>query len=103
MWGRGPALNKHKIKKKKKKKKIIELFTPQKIVIRLSKLWVCDPDLLSGIRKKPYSGSRILVSKRHRIPDPESVSATLCLLYTIILPSTFLNTKAKGYWTCVVY
>ncbi len=46
---------------------IIELFT-QKIVIKLSKIWVWDPR--SAIRKKsiPDPGSR---SKRHRIPDPD--------------------------------
>ncbi len=45
--------------------RIIELFT-QKIVIKLSKIWVWDPG--SG---KTYSGSRIQGSKRHRIPDPD--------------------------------
>jgi hypothetical protein len=44
--------------------RIIELFT-QKIVTKLSKIWVKDP------------GSRIQGSKRHRIPDPGSGSATL--------------------------
>jgi hypothetical protein len=44
--------------------RIIELFT-QKIVTKLSKIWVWDP------------GSRIQGSKRHRIPDPGSGSATL--------------------------
>jgi hypothetical protein len=41
--------------------RIIELFA-QKIVTKLSKVWVCDPRF--GIRKKP-------------IPDPGSGSATL--------------------------
>jgi hypothetical protein len=45
--------------------RIIELFT-QKIVTKLSKIWVWDPG--SG---KSYSGSRIQGSKRHRIPDPD--------------------------------
>ncbi len=45
--------------------RIIELFT-QKIVTKLSKIWVWDPG--SG---KVYSGSRIQESKRHRIPDPD--------------------------------
>jgi hypothetical protein len=44
-------------------KKIIELFT-QKIVTKLSKIWVWDPR--SG--KNPF---RIPGSKRHRIPDPQ--------------------------------
>jgi hypothetical protein len=48
--------------------RIIELFT-QKIVTKLSKIWV----LGSGIRdpEKTYSVSRIQGSKRHRIPDPD--------------------------------
>jgi hypothetical protein len=57
--------------------RIIELFT-QKIVSRLSKVWVSDPgseirDPRSGIwdLEKTYSGSRIQGSKRHRIPDPD--------------------------------
>jgi hypothetical protein len=56
--------------------RIIELFS-QKIVNKLSKIWVWDPR--SGIRKKPMPdpGSRIQGSKRHRIPDPRSGSATL--------------------------
>ncbi len=57
--------------------RIIELFT-QKIVTKLSKIWVWDPGSeirypRSEIRdpEKMYSGSRIptQVSKRHRIPD----------------------------------
>ncbi len=57
--------------------RIIELFT-QKIVTKLSKIWVWDPR--SGIRKKhipdpesrvPDPVSRIQGSKRHRIPDPD--------------------------------
>jgi hypothetical protein len=39
----------------------------QKIVIKLSKIWVWDSG--SGIRKKTYSGSRIQGPKTHRIPD----------------------------------
>ncbi len=58
--------------------RIVEFFT-QKIVIMLSNIWVWDPG--SGIRDpgsgKTYSGSRIQGSKRHRIPDPGSGSATL--------------------------
>jgi hypothetical protein len=50
--------------------RIIELFA-QKIVTKLSKVWVWD--LGSGIPdpEKTYSGSRIQGSKRHRIPDPD--------------------------------
>ena len=52
--------------------RIIELFT-QKIVNKLSKIWIWDPR--SGIRDpdKTYSGFRIQGSKRHRsrIPDPD--------------------------------
>jgi hypothetical protein len=48
-------------------KKIIELFT-QKVVTKLSKIWVRDPRF--GIRKKPIpdpgSGKNLF-----RIPDPE--------------------------------
>jgi hypothetical protein len=43
--------------------RIIEVFT-QKIVTKLSKISVWDPE-------KIYSGSRIQGSKRHRIPDPD--------------------------------
>jgi hypothetical protein len=57
--------------------RIIELFT-QKIVNKLSKIWVWDPgseirDPGSEIRdpEKTYSGSRIQGSKRHWIPDPD--------------------------------
>jgi hypothetical protein len=48
---------------------MIELFT-QKIVNKLSKIWVWD--LGSEIRdpEKTYSGFRILGSNRHLIPDP---------------------------------
>ena len=51
--------------------RIIELFT-KNIVKKLLKIWSWDPG--SG---KTYSGSRIQGSKRHRIPDPGSGSATL--------------------------
>jgi hypothetical protein len=51
-------------------RRTIELFT-QKIVTKLSKMWVWDPR--SGIRdpEKNHSGSRIQGSKRHWIPDPD--------------------------------
>ncbi len=50
--------------------RIFELFT-QKIVNKLSKIWIWDPG--SDIRdpEKTYSGSRIQGSKRHRIPVPD--------------------------------
>jgi hypothetical protein len=50
--------------------RIIELFT-QKIVTNLSKIWVWDPGSEIRDPEKPYSGSRIQGSKRHRIPDPD--------------------------------
>ncbi len=66
--------------------RILELFT-QKIVTELSKIWVWIRDPRSGIRdlEKTYSGSRrIRGSKRHRIPDPGSGSATLyCSMHSM--------------------
>jgi hypothetical protein len=50
--------------------RIIETFT-QKIVTKLSKIWVWDRDPGSEIWKKTYSGSRIEGSKKYRIPDPD--------------------------------
>jgi hypothetical protein len=49
--------------------RIIELFT-QKIVSKLSKIWVWDPGSgpRSGIRKKPIPDPGV---KKHRIPDPD--------------------------------
>ncbi len=52
--------------------RIIELFTT-KIVTKLSKIWVWD----LGSKIRDPSGSRIQGSKRHRISDPGSGSATL--------------------------
>jgi hypothetical protein len=51
-------------------KKIIELFT-QKIVTKLSRIWVRDPGSEIQDPEKTYSGSRIQGLKRHRIPDPD--------------------------------
>ncbi len=51
--------------------RIIELFT-QKIVTKLSKIWVWDPR--SGIRKKP-----IPVPGVKKAPDPGSGSTTLTI------------------------
>jgi hypothetical protein len=50
--------------------RFIELFT-QKIVTKLSKIWVWDPR--SGIRKKPIPdpGSRGQKGTGSRIPDPD--------------------------------
>jgi hypothetical protein len=56
--------------------RIIEIFT-QKIVNKLSKIWIWDPGSEIRDPDKTYSGSRIQGSKRHRIPDPRSGSATL--------------------------
>jgi hypothetical protein len=70
--------------------RIIELFT-QKIVTQLSKIWVWDPGSEIRDPEKTYSGSRIQGSKRHRILNPGSGSATLTgrafssLLYSIVL------------------
>ncbi len=50
--------------------RIIELFT-QKIVTKLSKIWILDPGSEIRDPEKTYSGSRIQGSKRHRIPDPD--------------------------------
>ncbi len=50
--------------------RIIEAFT-QKIVTKLSKIWVWDPGSETRDPEKTYSGSRIQGSKRHRIPDPD--------------------------------
>ncbi len=50
--------------------RIIELFA-QKIVTKLSKIWVWDPGSEIRDPEKTYSGSRIQGSKRHRIPDPD--------------------------------
>jgi hypothetical protein len=51
--------------------RIIELFTP-KIVTKLSKIWVWDPDPRSGIRKKPIPDPGV-----KKAPDTGSGSATL--------------------------
>ncbi len=53
--------------------RIIELFT-QKIVTKLSKIWLWDPGSEIRDPEKTYSGSRIQGSKRHRIPDPGSAT-----------------------------
>jgi hypothetical protein len=50
--------------------RIIELFT-QKIVNKLSKIWVWDPGSEIRDPEKTYSGSRIQGPKRHQIPDPD--------------------------------
>jgi hypothetical protein len=49
--------------------RIIELFT-QKIVTKLSKIFVWYPGSEIRDPEKTYSGSRIQESKRHRILDP---------------------------------
>jgi hypothetical protein len=71
-------------KKNWPKFKEIELFT-QKIVTKLSKIWVWDPGSEIRDPEKTYSGSRIQGSKMHRIPDPGSGSATLVIIvYTYV-------------------
>jgi hypothetical protein len=62
-------------------KRIIELFT-QKIVNKLSKIWVWDPGSEIRDPEKTYSGSRIQGSKRPRIPDPDPQH---CLPYVFTL------------------
>jgi hypothetical protein len=71
--------------------RIIELFT-QKVVTKLSKIWV----LGSGIRKKPIldPGSRIQGSKRHRIPDPEHCFPGSCRLKDCFI---YIMTRGKNY------
>jgi hypothetical protein len=56
--------------------RIVEVFT-QTIFNMLSNIWACDPGSTIWDPEKTYSGSRIQGSKRHRIPDPGSGSATL--------------------------
>jgi hypothetical protein len=61
--------------------RIIELFT-QKIVTKLSKIWVWDPR--SGIRKKTHSGSVILVFTSKTLQNSALVlkkTSYLCLYY----------------------
>ncbi len=50
--------------------RIIKLFT-QKIVTKLSKIWVWDAGSEIPDPEKTYSGSQIQGSKRQRIPDPD--------------------------------
>ncbi len=65
----------------------IELLT-QKIVNKLSKIWVWDPGSEIQDPEKTYSGSRIQGSKRHRIPDPDPqhwpLICTICFKINII-------------------
>ncbi len=76
---------------------IIELFI-KKIVKALKNMV-----LGSGIRKKPIPdpGSRIQGSKRHRIPDPGSGSATLSLL--LLLASLLLRFYPRCCWHCCYF
>jgi hypothetical protein len=48
--------------------RIIELFT-QKLVTKISKIWVWDPGSEIRDPEKTYSRTRIQESKRYRIPD----------------------------------
>jgi hypothetical protein len=56
--------------------RIIELFT-QKIVNKLSKIWVWDPGSEIRDPEKTYSGSRIPDPGVKKAPEPGSGSATL--------------------------
>jgi hypothetical protein len=58
--------------------RIFEVFT-QKIVTKLSKIWVWDPGSEILDQEKSYSGSRIQGSKRHRIPDLDPQHCVLVL------------------------
>ena len=73
--------------------RIVEVFT-QKLFNMLSNIWVWDPrseirDPGSEIRdkEKTYSGSRIQVSKRHRIPDPDPQH---CIGHTLFFLGVFV-------------
>jgi hypothetical protein len=86
---------------------MIELFT-QKIVTKLSKIWVWDPGSEIRDPEKTYSESRIQGSKRHGIPDPEHCRQArrpdlsllhLCnltqdLLEPVLCPLAFVNRAA---------
>jgi hypothetical protein len=52
--------------------RIIKLFT-QKVVTKLSKIWVWDPGSEIRDPEKPVPDPRFRIqgSKRHRIPDPD--------------------------------
>jgi hypothetical protein len=58
--------------------RIIELFT-QKIVNKLSKIWVWDPGSGKNLFRIPDPGSRIPDPGVKKAPDPGSGSATLIL------------------------
>ncbi len=85
--------------------RIIELFT-QKIVTKLSKIWVWDPgseirDLRSGIQKKPIPdpGSRVQGSKRHRIPDPDPQHCIAVLKICLCLGLSSSSSPRIQSWT----
>jgi len=67
--------------------RFLELST-QKVVIKLSKIWVWEP------------GSRIQGSKRHRIPDPGSGSAilvkSLIICHSVVLLISILVEMTDG-------
>jgi hypothetical protein len=71
--------------------RIIELFT-QKIVTKLSKIWVWDPG--SGIRKKTYSASRIQGLKK--APDLGSGPATLITISHPLFSELSTNVLLSG-------
>jgi hypothetical protein len=76
--------------------RIIELFA-QKIVTKLSKVWVWDPGSEIRDPEKTYSGSRIQGSKRHRIPDPDPQHWFLPCLYSKRICSKTLKIRIRNY------
>ncbi len=87
----------------------IELFT-QKIVTKLSKIWVSDPR--SGIRKKTYSGSRIQGPKRHRkhwgttstkeVIKEQPPARNLSVAVRRIIQSTNVVNQRPSFWSKMV-
>jgi hypothetical protein len=59
--------------------RIIELFT-QKIVTKLSKIWVWDPGSGTRDSEKTYSGI-----KKHRIPDPQYYLKSILFFICVLL------------------
>jgi hypothetical protein len=75
--------------------RIIELFA-QKIVTKLSKVWVWDPGSQIRDPEKTYSGSRIQGSKRHRIPDPGSATLENFILQALFQSAQHTYHKREG-------
>jgi hypothetical protein len=66
----------------------------------LSNIWVWDPGSEIRDPEKTYSGSRIQGSKRHRIPDPGSGSATL---QSILIPNYVANVSHDLFTCCEIF